>query len=128
MSRAGPTLYIAGTSQAHELLSATHSHHCTGMHGIDPSNNTLAALGLLRVRQAYDNMATLANMAGADLTSSLRLVVYVTDLYRYRPMCSQAQEELWGEDGPHPPRTIVEMDRLNEDDVVEVDGTFWLGE
>lgn len=98
------------------------------MRGIDPSNSTLAPLGLPRVTQAYNNMATLAKMAGADLTSCVRLVVYVTDMYRYRPMCNEVQEELWGKGGPHPPRTIIEVDRLNEDDVVEVEGTFWLGE
>lgn len=98
------------------------------MRGINPSNNTLAPLGLPRVRQAYTNMATPAHMAGADRTSCARLVVYITDMYRYRPMCNEIQEELWGPEGTHPPRTIVEVDRLNEDDVVEVEGTFWLGE
>ncbi|KAJ2986391.1 hypothetical protein NUW58_g5054 [Xylaria curta] len=111
MSQAGNTLYIAG------------------MRGIYPSNSTLAPVGMPRVRQAYQNMAVLANMAGADITSCLRLVVYVTDMYRYRPMCNQVQVELWGDDpNKYPPRTIIEVDRLNEDDIVEVEGTFWLGE
>lgn len=95
------------------------------MRGIFPSNNTLAPVGLPRIRQAYQNMATLASLAGVDLNACVRLVVYTTDMYRYRPMCNQVQIELWGNDtNRYPPRTIIEVDRLNDDDIVEVEGTF----
>ena len=97
------------------------------MRGIFPSNSTLAPVGYPRVRQAFENMAALADMAGADLTDCVRIVVYTTDMYRYRPMCNDVQVELWGEDAnKYPPRTIIEVDRLNEDDIVEVEGTFYL--
>lgn len=97
------------------------------MRGIYPSNSTLAPVGLPRIRQAYENMAALAEMAGADLTSCVRLVVYTTDMYRYRPLCNQVQVELWGNDvNQYPPRTIIEVGRLNDDDIVEVEGTFHL--
>ncbi|KAI1356038.1 YjgF-like protein [Xylaria sp. FL0043] len=96
MSQAGDTLYIAG------------------MRGIYPSNSTLAPAGMPRVRQAFQNMVALATMVGADITSCSRVVVYVTDMYRYHP-------------NKYPPRTIAEVDRLNEDDIVEVEGTFWVG-
>ncbi|KAH7363239.1 Endoribonuclease L-PSP/chorismate mutase-like protein [Plectosphaerella cucumerina] len=107
MSHAGQTLYIAG------------------MRGIDPATNALAPSGLPRVRQAYKNMAALADMVGVDLENCVRLVVYTTDMFRYRPMCNQIQIELWGNDpNRYPPRTIIEVDRLNDDDIVEVEGTF----
>lgn len=68
-------------------------------------------------------------------TSCVRLVVYVTDMYRWRPLVNQVQAELWGQlNGTgkgfvqYPPRTIVEVQRLNDDDIVEVEGTFWLGD
>jgi enamine deaminase RidA (YjgF/YER057c/UK114 family) len=65
-------------------------------------------------------------MAGAELIDCVRLVVYTTDMFRYRPMCNQVQVELWGDDpSRYPPRTIVEVGRLNEDDIVEIEGTFW---
>ena len=54
----------------------------------------------------------------------MRLVVYVTDMFRFRPLVNKVQEELWGK-GPYPPRTIIEIDRLNQDDIVEVEGTFY---
>ncbi|KAJ2972620.1 hypothetical protein NQ176_g7054 [Zarea fungicola] len=107
MSKAGDTLYIAG------------------MRGIYPSNGTLAPTGMPRVRQAYENIATLLKMQGTDLYSCVRLVVYVTDMFRYRPMCNEVQIALWGNDpSKHPPRTIIEVGRLNDDDIVEVEGTF----
>ncbi|KAI1759192.1 hypothetical protein GGR53DRAFT_166830 [Hypoxylon sp. FL1150] len=95
------------------------------MRGIDPSNSTLAPVGLTRVRQAYQDMASLAEMAVFNIFSSARLVVYVADMYRYWPMCNQEQEELW--QGTYPPRTIIEVDRLNDDDIVEVEGTSYMG-
>ncbi|KAK1708486.1 hypothetical protein BDP67DRAFT_524903 [Colletotrichum lupini] len=96
-----------------------------GMRGIYPSNNTLAPVGIDRIRQAYANMIQLAELAGTDRFSAVRLVVYVTDMYRYRPLCNQAQTELWGNDpNRQTPRSIIEVQRLNDDDIVEVEGTF----
>ena len=41
-------------------------------------------------------------------------------------MCNQVQVELWGDDaGRYPPRTILEVVRLNGDDILEVEGTFY---
>jgi 2-iminobutanoate/2-iminopropanoate deaminase len=96
------------------------------MRGIHQQNSTLAPIGMPRVRTAFENMRDLAEMAGAELTDCVRLVVYTTDMYRYRPMCNEVQVELWGNDpSRYPPRTIVEVDRLNDDDIVEVEGTFY---
>jgi 2-iminobutanoate/2-iminopropanoate deaminase len=95
-----------------------------GMRGIDPQTNTLVEGEEARVRQAFRNMALIAQSEGATLRDAVRLVVYVTDMARDRPLVNKVQEELWGE-GPYPPRTIVEVARLNQDDVVEVEGTFY---
>lgn len=95
-----------------------------GMRGIDPATNTLVAGDEARVRQAFLNMQTIVEAAGGGLRDAVRLVVYVTDMNRYRPLVNKIQEELWG-GGPYPPRTIVEVSRLNQDDVVEVEGTFF---
>ena len=95
-----------------------------GMRGIDPATNSLVPDAEGRVRQAFLNMELIAESEGATLQDAVRLVVYVTDMYRYRPIVNQIQAELWG-DGPYPPRTIVEVDRLNQDDIVEVEGTFY---
>lgn len=94
-----------------------------GMRGIDPATNRLVDGEEARVRQAFANMLHVAASAGAAPESAVRLVVYTTDMARYRPLCNSVQQELWG-GGPYPPRTIVEVARLNQDDVFEVEGTF----
>jgi len=95
-----------------------------GMRGIDPATNTLVEGDEARIRQAFANMKTIVAAAGGTLRNAVRLVVYVTDMDRYRPLVNKIQEEFWG-GPPYPPRTIVEVSRLNQDDVVEVEGTFF---
>lgn len=95
-----------------------------GMRGIDAKSNTLVSGDEARVRQAFRNMQTIAASEGASLRDAVRLVVYVTDMARHRPIVNRVQQELWGE-GPYPPRTVVEVSRLNQDDIVEVEGTFF---
>jgi 2-iminobutanoate/2-iminopropanoate deaminase len=95
-----------------------------GMRGIDPKTNTLVAGDEARIRQAFLNMKLIAESEGATLRDATRIVVYVTDMARFRPLVNKVQEELWGQ-GPYPPRTIVEVGRLNQDDIFEVEGTFY---
>lgn len=98
--------------------------YVAGMRGIDAATDTLVTDDEARVRKAFENMAMIAGSEGAALRDAVRLVVYVTDMYRHRPIVNKIQKELWG-DGPYPPRTIVEVDRLNQDDIVEIEGTFY---
>jgi 2-iminobutanoate/2-iminopropanoate deaminase len=95
-----------------------------GMRGIDPATNKLVDGDEARIRQAFSNMQTIVAATGGSLRDAVRLVVYVTDMDRYRPLVNKIQEEFWG-GPPYPPRTIVEVSRLNQDDVVEVEGTFF---
>ena len=95
-----------------------------GMRGIDPHTNNIVGPADARIRQAYTNMKTIAESEGANMASCVRTVVYVTDMARLRPLVNKIQEEFWGL-GPYPPRTIVEVTRLNQDDIVEVEGTFY---
>ena len=95
-----------------------------GMRGIDPKTNLQVGGDEARIRQAFLNMKLIADSEGATLRDAVRLVVYVTDMYRFRPIVNKIQEELWGA-GPYPPRTIIEVHRLNGDDICEVEGTFY---
>jgi len=105
-ARAGDFIYIAG------------------MRGIDPTTDTLVQGDEARIRQAFLNMKLIAESEGATLRDCVRMVVYVTDMFRFRPIANKIQEELWGT-GPYPSRTIVEVHRLNQDDIFEVEGTFY---
>jgi enamine deaminase RidA (YjgF/YER057c/UK114 family) len=95
-----------------------------GMRGIDPANNALVSGDEARIRQAFANMTTIAQSEGVGLSDCVRLTVFVTDMNRLRPLVNSVQEQLWGA-GPYPPRTIVEVAKLNQDDIFEVEGTFY---
>jgi enamine deaminase RidA (YjgF/YER057c/UK114 family) len=95
-----------------------------GMRGIDPSSNTILGTEEERIRRAFTNMKTIAESEGAMLTDCVRLTVFVTDMNRLRPIVNKVQEELWA-GAPYPPRTIVEVSKLNQDDIFEVEGTFY---
>ncbi|HWP26154.1 MAG TPA: RidA family protein [Xanthobacteraceae bacterium] len=98
-----------------------------GMRGIDPATNALVEGEEARVRRGFLNMKAVAESEGARLADCVRIAVYVTDMERLRPLVNKVQEELWA-GGPYPPRTIVEVARLNQDDIFEVEGTFYLGQ
>ena len=95
-----------------------------GMRGIDPTTNTLAEGAEQRIRQAFQNMMVVANSEGALPDHCVRLTVFVTDMAALRPLVNKVQEQIWA-GGPYPPRTIVEVGKLNQDDIFEVEGTFF---
>jgi 2-iminobutanoate/2-iminopropanoate deaminase len=95
-----------------------------GMRGIDPANNSLVEGDEARIRQAFMNMKAIAESGGAALADCVRLTVFVTDMGRLRPLVNKVQEQLW-DGGPYPPRTILEVTGLNQDDIFEVEGTFY---
>jgi 2-iminobutanoate/2-iminopropanoate deaminase len=94
-----------------------------GMRGIDPASNTLVEGPEQRIRRAFQNMQFIAESEGASLGDCVRLTVFVTDMAALRPLVNEVQE-LWA-GGPYPPRTIVEVAKLNQDDIFEVEGTFF---
>lgn len=95
-----------------------------GMQGVDPATNSLVQDPQARILQAFRNLKLIAESEGAGLKDCVRLTVYVSDLHRYAPMVDKAQAELWG-GPPYPPRTMVEVQRLFDDDIVEVDSVFY---
>jgi 2-iminobutanoate/2-iminopropanoate deaminase len=95
-----------------------------GMRGIDPTNNALVDGEEARIRQAFTNMATIAAAEGASLADCVRLVVYVNDMAALRPLVNKVQEVLWT-GLAYPPRTILQVSALNQNDIFEVDGTFY---
>ncbi len=95
-----------------------------GMRGIDPATDRLVEGEEARIRQALRNMNAVAASERAHITDCVRLTCYVTDMARLRPLVNKVQDEIWGR-GPYPPRTIVEVARLNQDDIFEVEGTFY---
>ena len=95
-----------------------------GMRGIDPASNAILGTEEERIRRAFTNMKTIAAAEGASLSDCVRLTVFVIDMKRLRPLVNKVQEELWA-GLAYPPRTIVEVAKLNQDDIFEVEGTFF---
>ena len=95
-----------------------------GMQGIDPATNSLVQDPQARIVRAFLNIKLIAESEGASLQDCVRLTVYVSDLPRFAPMVEKAQAELWG-GPPYPPRTMVEVKRLFDDDIVEIDSVFY---
>jgi 2-iminobutanoate/2-iminopropanoate deaminase len=95
-----------------------------GMRGINPANNRLVDGDEARIHQAFLNMKLIAESEGASLADCVRLTVFVTNMVRLRPLVNKVQETLWQGDS-YPPRTIVEVTGLNQDDIFEVEGTFY---
>ena len=96
-----------------------------GMQGIDPVTNKLVEDPQARIRRAFLlNIKTIAESEGASLKDCVRLTVYLSDLPRFAPMVEKAQAELWG-GPPYPPRTMIEVKRLYNDDIAEIDSVFY---
>lgn len=95
-----------------------------GMQGVDPASGKLVAEPEARVRQAFLNIRTIAQSEGVTLADCVRLTIYVSNLTRVAPLVEKAQAELWGK-GPYPPRTMVEVRRLFDDDLIEIDSVFY---
>lgn len=98
--------------------------YVAGMRGIDPASNKLVDGDEARIRQAFLNIKLIAESEGAGFIDCVRLTVFVTDMGRLRPLVNKVQETLWG-GGPYPPRTILEVAGLNQDDIFEVEGRFY---
>jgi 2-iminobutanoate/2-iminopropanoate deaminase len=97
----------------------------SGMQGIDPAANTLVQDPQARVLRAFLNLRLIAQSEGASLQDCVRLTVYVSDLHRFAPMVDKAQAELWVNKPPYPARTMIEVQRLFDDDIVEIDSVFY---
>jgi 2-iminobutanoate/2-iminopropanoate deaminase len=95
-----------------------------GMQGVDPATNKLVDDPQARILRAFLNIKLIAESEGASLRDCVRLTVYVSDLARFAPMVDIAQAQLWGKP-PYPPRTMFEVKRLFDDDIVEIDSVFY---
>ena len=97
-----------------------------GMRGVEPGTGLLVDGEAARVAQAFDNMRHIVQAQGGTLQDAVRLVVYVTDMARHRPLVNAVQMALWPDPARWPPRSIVQVAALNQDDCVEVEGTFFI--
>jgi len=95
-----------------------------GQRGIEPGTGALAAGTREKVRRAFANIRAILEAAGTSLEYVVMSRVYVRDMAGHRPIVNEAYERYFP-NGP-PPRTIVEVARLNQDDEVEIEVVAWV--
>lgn len=95
-----------------------------GQRGIEPGTGALVAGIPEKVRRAFENIRAILEAAGTSLDYVVMSRVYVRDMAGHRPIVNEAYERYF----PHgpPPRTIVEVSRLNQDDEVEIEVVAWV--
>jgi 2-iminobutanoate/2-iminopropanoate deaminase len=77
-----------------------------------------------RIRQAFLNIKLIAQSEGASLQIACGSPFTSATCTVSPPMVDKAQEKLWGKP-PYPPRTMIEVQRLFDDAIVEIEGTFY---
>ena len=101
----------------------TDSHiFVSGMRGINPKTDRLVIGEAPRIRQAFHNMKVVTEAGAGKITDAISLVIYATD-EKYLNIVGMLQNKFWG-DSPPPPMTINITEALNENDIVELEGTF----
>ena len=95
-----------------------------GMQGTDPKTGALEKEPEARIRRAFLNLKLIAESEGADLHDCVRITIYLSDLHRHAGMVDKIQAEIWGKP-PYPPRSMFEVQRLFDDDIIEIESTFY---
>ena len=92
----------------------------SGQRGIDPENNQLVEYDIeKRTRQTMINLKSIVESKGGRIQDIVSTTVYVTDMENFRPVINELYEEFFGKNLPT--RTILEISRLNQDDIVEIE-------
>jgi 2-iminobutanoate/2-iminopropanoate deaminase len=95
-----------------------------GQRGIEPGTGALAAGTREKVRQAFENIRAILEAAGTSFEYVVMSRVYVRDMAGHRPIVNEAYQRYFPKG--QPPRTIVEVARLNQDDEVEIEVVAWV--
>lgn len=95
-----------------------------GQRGIEPGTGALVTGTREKVQRAFENIQAILEAAGTSLEYVVMSRVYVRDMAGHRPIVNEAYERYFPK-GP-PPRTIVEVARLNQDDEVEIEVVAWV--
>ena len=96
-----------------------------GQRGIDPASGELVERSIeARARRTFENLKAIAEVAGGSLATFVSTVVYVRDMDAHRPAVNRLYEEYFGPNLPT--RTIVEVSRLNQDDIVEIEAVVMI--
>lgn len=102
-----------GFAQAIETAGPQTALHCAGQAAIDANGQPMYE-GDMRgqVRLAFDNLETVLETAGYDLSQVVRLTCYVTDVDRFLQAYSEEVRERLGPKKCRPTSSLVGVTRL----------------
>lgn len=91
----------------------------SGQIALDPSNGQLLAGGVeAQARQAFTNLAAVAEAAGATLANAVKLTLFLTDLKDFSTVNAVMQEFF---QPPYPARSTIEVSALPRGACFEVE-------
>ena len=92
--------------------------YTAGQIGLDPKTSQMVDGAEAQVQQVFDNVEAVVRAGGGDLSSILKLTVYLTEL-AYWPLVNEAMMARFSE--PFPARTAVGVAELPFEAVVEIE-------
>jgi reactive intermediate/imine deaminase len=97
---------------------------CSGQIPLSPATGQLVEGGFSKqARQVFDNLAAVAEAAGASLTDAVKLTVYLTDLSNFSAVNEIMLEYF---EQPYPARAAIGVAALPRNASVEVDAVLAL--
>lgn len=102
-----------------QAVAAGGAVYLSGQVGLDPASGQLVAGGLeAEARRAFDNLAAVAEAAGSNLASAVRVTVFLTDLGQFA-VANRIMQEYFRE--PYPARVTIGVASLPRGAAIEVD-------
>ena len=92
--------------------------YTAGQIGLDPETMQMVEGAEAQIAQVFSNVEAIVRAGGGDLSSILKLVVYLTDLAHW-PLVNTAMIDLFR--APFPARTAIEVADLPFGAVVEIE-------
>ncbi len=102
-----------------QAVAAGGAVYLSGQVGLDPASGQLVAGGLeAEARRVFDNLRAVAEAAGSNLASAVRITIYLTDLGQFA-VANRIMQEYFNE--PYPARVTIGVSALPRGAAIEVD-------
>ena len=96
----------------------------SGQIPLDPATMQLVGDDMgAQVRQAFDNLAAVADASGGSLADAVRVTIYLTDLAHF-PLVNEIMAQYFDE--PYPARAAIGVAALPKNAAVEIDAILML--
>jgi len=94
--------------------------YTAGQIPLDPKTGEIVSDGFSeQVKQTLINIESVLKESGTDLSKSIKLTVFITDLSNYPELNAVFKEQFVGADPPA--RSVVEVSALPKDALIEID-------